>query len=398
MALSDAIDSRRAGGLSSDDASLAGGRLLFVDNLRWTMIVLVLSMHAADTYSPFGNWYYKEAHPVGFGTALVFATYQSLLQAFFMALLFFLAGYFAAGSYDRKGFALFLRDRIIRLGIATLLYMLVLGPLTQYFLSRTWGSGGFGYQWLTHLHDGEWQSETGPMWFCAALLVFSAIYACCRLLRPSRPPLERLLHHPGNSDVLAFLAVLAATTFLLRIVLPEDRSILNMHFGDFPQYLLMFAAGVAAFRGRWLTTLSERFCLRWAALTLIPAVPLFALLILRGGAFQDDLSRYAGGFNLVSAGKCLWEALICTGVSLLLLAIYRRWFDRQGSLARRLSDCAFGVYWIHPPLLISAALLLQGLAAPAIIKAALLTFLAAALSYGVVMLVLRRTPLLRAIL
>jgi hypothetical protein len=362
------------------------------------MIVLVLSMHAADTYSPFGNWYYKEAHPVGFGAALVFATYQSLLQAFFMALLFFLAGYFAAGSYDRKGFALFLRDRIVRLGIPTLLYMLVLGPLTQYFLSRTWGSGGFGYQWLTHLHDGEWQSETGPMWFCAALLVFSAIYASFRVLRPNRPPLERPNHHPGNSDVLAFLAVLAATTFLLRIVLPEDRSVLNMHFGDFPQYLLMFAAGVAAFRGRWLTTLSERFCLRWAALTLIPAVPLFAQLILRGGALQDDLSRYAGGFNLVSAGKCLWEALICTGVSLLLLAIYRRWFDRQGPLARRLSDCAFGVYCIHLPLLISAALLLRELAAPGIIKAALLTFLAAALSYGVVMLVLRRTPLLRAIL
>ena len=30
-------------------------RLLFIDNIRWSMIILVLSMHAVDTYSPFGN-------------------------------------------------------------------------------------------------------------------------------------------------------------------------------------------------------------------------------------------------------------------------------------------------------------------------------------------------------
>src|SRR4030095_14518210 len=33
-------------------------RLAFIDNIRWTMILLGLSMHAADTYSPLGSWYY----------------------------------------------------------------------------------------------------------------------------------------------------------------------------------------------------------------------------------------------------------------------------------------------------------------------------------------------------
>ena len=35
-------------------------RLAFVDNVRWVMILLVLYMHAAVTYSPFGGWYYRE--------------------------------------------------------------------------------------------------------------------------------------------------------------------------------------------------------------------------------------------------------------------------------------------------------------------------------------------------
>ena len=33
-------------------------RLHFIDNISWSMIILVLSMQASDTWSPFGNWYY----------------------------------------------------------------------------------------------------------------------------------------------------------------------------------------------------------------------------------------------------------------------------------------------------------------------------------------------------
>ena len=36
---------------------------------------------------------------------LFFGIYQSFLQAFFMAVLFFIAGYFSAAAYDRKGFS-----------------------------------------------------------------------------------------------------------------------------------------------------------------------------------------------------------------------------------------------------------------------------------------------------
>jgi len=32
----------------------------------------VLSMHACDTYSPFGNWYYVDRQQTGIGTKLFF--------------------------------------------------------------------------------------------------------------------------------------------------------------------------------------------------------------------------------------------------------------------------------------------------------------------------------------
>lgn len=363
-------------------------RLLFIDNIRWSMIILVLSMHACDTYSPFGNWYYVDRPPSGLATKLFFGVYQSFLQAFFMAALFFIAGYFAAAAFDRKGLATFARDRFVRLGLPTLLYMLVIGPLTQYFLSWTWGSGGFAHQWLVHLKDGEWLSETGPMWFCAALLAFSLLYGLLRQAGWREASVE-----PGGRAMAIFIAIMAGTTFLVRIAVDEGASVLNMHPGDFPQYLLMFAAGCFGYRGAWFATLSDRVALRWAALALAASVPVFVAIVVFGGALQGDTHLYSGGFNAVSAGKCLWEALVCVGMGPLMLSVYWRYFGEQGPLARFLSDNAFGVYLIHPPILIAAAILLHPLAWPAITKTTLLTAIAAISSFAASAFILRKTPL-----
>jgi glucan biosynthesis protein C len=382
-----------AAGGSAGAAARGAQRLLFIDNIRWSMIILVLSMHACDTYSPFGNWYYVDRQQTGFGTTLFFGVYQSFLQAFFMAVLFFIAGYFSAAAYDRKDFAPFLRDRFVRLGLPTLLYMLVIGPLTQYFLSWTWGKGGFGHQWLVHIEDGEWLSETGPMWFCAALLLFSIIYGLIRLSgwKEGRIGLHGDLR--GLMAIALFVAAMAASTFLVRIAVRGDASVLNVHPGDFPQYVLMFLAGAFGYRGNWMAELSDRACFRGAWLSLSLCIPLFAALVLFGGGLQGDTALYTGGFNPVSAGKCLWEALVCVGMGLLMLAVYRRYFDVQGPVARWLSDNAFGVYLIHPPVLIGSAILLHAWALNAIAKALLLTAIAAIGSFAVSALVLRKSPL-----
>jgi len=368
-------------------------RLLFIDNIRWSMIILVLSMHACDTYSPFGNWYYVDRQKTDLGTALFFGLYQSFLQAFFMAALFFIAGYFAAAAYDRKGFAPFVRDRFLRLGVPTLLFMLVIGPLTQYFLSWTWGSGGFAHQWFKHIRDGEWLSETGPMWFCAALLVFSIVYGLIRRSGRSEPRISPGDDRASSLWLAGFVIVMAASTFLVRIGIDEGASVLNVHPGDFPQYVLMFAAGALGCRGNWMSGLPERFCIRFGTVALVGSVPLIAVLILFGGGLQGETQQYSGGFNWVSAGKCLWESLVCVGMGLLMLAVYRRHFDRQGPVSKWLSDNAFGVYLIHPPVLIGAAILLHTLAWNAIAKALLLTALAAVGSFAASAFVLRKSPL-----
>jgi glucans biosynthesis protein C len=371
-------------------------RMLFIDNIRWTMILLVLSMHATDTYSPFGDWYYTERSQTTFTTALIFGSYQSVLQAFFMGLLYFVAGFFVAPSYDRKGFARFVRDRGIRLGVPTALYMLIIGPLTQYFLSQSWGSGGFAYQWVLHLRDGEVLSETGPMWFAAVLLVFSLLYACFRVVTGFAVEFEGAL--PSGKVIGGFIALMACATFIVRIFSPQDVAVLNVHPGDLPQYALMFSAGIVAHHHRWLESLSTRSGMSLAVGLLVTSLVLFAILLVHGGAVRGDTSLYAGGFNIVSFGKSVWESLVCVGASLAIIVGYRRVFNRQGRLATLLSENAFAVYLFHPPVIIAIAILLHEVAGPPLLKAALLTLAAAFITFSFAALVLRRVPLLRRVL
>ena len=85
-------------------AAPSGPRLEFIDNLRWVMIILVVSMHGrCDLQSPGepGN-FMEEAKP-GQIVLVVFAAYQMFLQAFLHGVALSDRGIFVPGAFDRKG-------------------------------------------------------------------------------------------------------------------------------------------------------------------------------------------------------------------------------------------------------------------------------------------------------
>jgi fucose 4-O-acetylase-like acetyltransferase len=172
------------------------------------MIILVISMHAADTYSPFGSWYFVDRRPISPITTLVFGAWQMYLQAFFMGLLFFIAGHFVPPSFERKGAIGFLRDRAIRLGIPVLLYMFVVGPVTEYYVAHSWTSTdptSFGNEWMKHIRNGQFLQENGPLWFCLALLIFSVGYALFGSVWPTKVRTKNQGHKSHQPQPSSFL-------------------------------------------------------------------------------------------------------------------------------------------------------------------------------------------------
>ncbi len=365
------------------------------------MIVLVLSMHAADTYSTLGNWYYQEKSHVGHATLFAFWTYQAFLQAFFMGLLFFLAGYFVPRAFDRKGARAFLRDRWKRLGTPTLFYVFILGPLTEYYIAGSWRPNpriSFLHEWIIYIERLRFPGGTGPMWFCAALLIFCWVYVLVRPLLPRQPSGDGHAAPPSNGMVLSLVVAIAAVTFCVRLVQPSNTSLYNMHLADFSQYVLLFGAGILAYRRRWLERIPFDFGVRWLVAALVLGAVIWLCLAAFGGAAENDFARYGGGLYWQSAAMNFWESLVCVGMCLGLIVVYREHVNTAGRFATFLADNAFAVYLFHPPILIAIALALRGVLLPPAIKVVVLTVLTAIASFGLSAAMLRRTPVLRAML
>ncbi len=378
----------------------AAGRLAWIDQLRTLAIVLVVNMHACVTYSHVGSWYVVESPDPPLLTKVLFVFWQGHLQAFFMGILFLVAGYFAHGSLVRRGPGGFVRERLMRLGAPTLFYMLVLNPVILLVINPNRNDyGPLPGAYASYLTSGRFLGGTGPMWFAAALLIFSAVLAAWRALRPlPGPAAAPEPSAPGAAAVATWGAALVAATFLTRTVEPVDSSVLNMQLCYFPQYVLAFGTGVAAARGRWLQALARSPLARragWAGLVLGPVA--LALVLVKMGVLRGAISRdFAGGWNPTALAFAAWEQLAGLGLGLGALAFCSGKLDVSTPLSRWLSDRSFGVYLFHPPLLILITVAMRPFTADAFFKVSLLTAACLGASY-LVSDIARRIPGLRAL-
>jgi glucans biosynthesis protein C len=352
-------------GSASPTAPAKGSRLLFVDNLRWVMIVLVVVVHLAVTYSGLGGWYYKDHGELGMTSFLAFAFLEMHLQAFFMGLLFLVAGYFVPGAYDRKGPKKFLADRAFRLGLPTLLYALVIEPfiaiallgyLQQHNLS-------LGAAYAGYIVTLQFLAGTGPLWFTLALLVFSGVYIVMRLATKRRGLWETAQSKvPSQRSLLALAGGIAVGAFLVRLVLPIGTEILNLQLCFFVQYVVLFIVGTQAYRGDWLRRLPDGTgvsCLRWGG---IGGPVAWLTMMWLGGARTGDFSPFFGGLRWQSGAYAAWESFFCVTMCVGLVVWFRDHFDWQGRFAKFMSDNAFAVYVFHAPILVSLAKVFHGVA------------------------------------
>jgi glucan biosynthesis protein C len=376
-------------------------RLLFIDNLRAAMIVLVVTIHAAVTYSGVGSWYYTENNSadVDRPSLLLFLIYETHIQAFFMGLLFLVAGYFTPAAYDRKGARRFIADRAVRLGGPTVLYALLIHPLLVYGLTKAQSRqhstlAGF---YLDYFERLGFLSGTGPLWFAAALLVFSIAYAGFRLASHNPSP-RPTLHVPSTPALFPLGLIIAVTSFLIRVRQPIGSSVLNMQLCFFAQYVILFCAGTVAYRHDALTAIPRRRGFSWLIAALLLGPPLWAATLCLGGLFTTGLDPFAGGWHWQSAAYATWESLFCVFVSGGLITLFREKLNRQGPFARYLSANAFAVYVFHAPVLVAIALAMRSLHAPPLLKFVLLSSLGLAASFLLSSLVLRRIPPLRRLL
>jgi fucose 4-O-acetylase-like acetyltransferase len=407
---------------------------MYIDNLRTVLIIGVILGHLSVTYGLPAAWYYKEG---GETSDLVTGLGLFLLVlglGFAMGLFFLMAGYFTPAAYDRTGTGRFLLDRIKRLGLPLLLFEVVINPIVHYMVDVHGGDctgslydcqfQGTFFQYLQEYPRlMKYSIGDGPVWTLMALLIFSLFYALWRLLvrrplaeragepareragerateRAGERATERAPHSvPGNAAIAWFALAIGICTFIVRLwakvlVFYEP---LHLEFAHFPQYIALFIAGTQAYRGDWLTRFADHQARlwRWVALGCVLVLP--AMLIWFGALSGEVDERVTGGANLYSLVYSLWEGFLSVSMVVSLLAWFRRSYNRQGSLARLMSESTMAVYVLHPAIIVPFTLLLSDFRLQLNLKFLLVSPLAIALCY-LVCAGLRRVPFARAVI
>lgn len=362
-------------------------RIFYIDNLRVFLTFLVVAHHSAAPYSNLDVWPNWQ-EPASSTAALPLDLLLLVNQTFFMGLFFLLSGYFAPGATDRKGPGRFAVDRLKRLGIPFLGFIVLLRPffiLPTYLDPPAATRPSFAVYYFT-----SW--EVGHAWFLEMLLIFSLVYALSRHLRTTAEPVRsRPLR---RRDLLAFALVLAVVTYAWRIFVPLStyEPVLGLPDAAYlPQYALLFAVGVAAYRRRWFTTLPRRsgwFGVLCVAVSFVP----MAL----GGYRGFESSGALDGHDLARLALAAWESLFAVGVILVLLRVFERFVAGTSRFSRCLADNSFALYLVHVPVIVGAVAVLESVDAAPVAKFLLTLVLAAAGSWAISG-ALRRVPAVRAV-
>ncbi|MEV7008549.1 acyltransferase [Streptosporangium sp. NPDC051022] len=362
-----AVQTGRGGqvGQTGEGGRKAATRLLAIDNLRIVLTVLVVIHHVALTYGDIPLWFYVEPAKDPSGRLLDLLVMVD--QAFFMGFFFLISGFFTPGSHDRKGGRGFVRDRLVRLGVPLLVFLLLLRPLVTLGVYADYA--GMPY-WKFYI--GSW--DPGPMWFVEVLIVFVLAYALWRRLKG---PLETRVSVPRARWIVLFTLGLSAATFLWRFPVPVGTyvPVLGLPSPFFlPQYVAMFAAGLVAFRRGWFETLPRRAALLGFLAAALVSATLLPLSFVTDGPVAQALTA-------------TWESTFAVGLIVALVVWFRERFDHQGPRGRFLSEQAYTVYVIHPLVLVAVGYALRGLNAAAIVKFAVATVIALPLCWGLAYLV-----------
>ncbi len=386
-------------------------REYYIDNLRTMIIALVIMLHLAVTYSSLGLWYYNERVANGFFGQMFFATFQTFAQSFSMGLMFLLAGYFTPASFDKKGFGKFFIDRFRRLVIPALLYLLIVTPFVCWTevpgRPFTEGAATFTEFYGNYLRTGGMKLlGIGPMWFAVALFGFSVFYALARLLLPATGTYNSEKKEV-NLVLAAAISAVAAGAFLLRLFFPIGSIFWGMQLCYFSQYVLLFAAGIFAYRKNFFERLTPATGKKWLAAGLIASTA--GLIALKIAAGMYDLSTFtivtnppggtfAGGVSWKTISYAILESFIAVSLSAGLITLFREKVNFSNSLTTSLTGSSFAVYMFHPPIIIAVTLAMQALLILPVAKWVIASVISVPLCFVLAYFVFLKIPILKRIL
>lgn len=377
-------------------------RIYFVDYLRGALVSLVILHHTAITYGGSGSFYYTEpaTDPVA---SLVLTLLTNFNQAWFLGAFFLLSAYFTPGSFDRKGAKLFIKDRLIRLFIPLAVFFFVINPLTIYLAFYHMTADQLVQQGITapmglNLTFITQSVGTGPLWFVELLLIFEFGYVIWRVAVRDRATKEAR-SFPSYRKIAAFILILAAAAYALRIVVPLDAQVLGFpSLFDLPQYLSFFIVGTMAARGDWLRKMPDAMAKRFFEIALIASATLLVLAIIGTEVSSLGWGSLVGYGSLSSAIYALWDSTFAVGMTMFAISFFRKRFNSPGRLWSFATKNFYAAYFLQATVIVMfSALVLYQVQLESLLKFGLAAVMIVPSTWGLAYLI-RKIPLVDRVL
>lgn len=335
-------------------------RLHGLDNLRTFLIFLVVLVHAGVVYESSGFMapYWIVDDP---STSDLPGLLNLILDLFVMPTIFFIAGYFAPVSLERKGSWGFLKAKLRRLMLPWVVAVFTLIPLHNMLFLYSRGLPQEG--WTTYFHFSNGTISMSWLWFLPVLFLYDVLYL---LLRKLNLPIHRL-----------GLGWAVAAVFVLGVGYCELLSELNWigwtktPLMDFQNerllpYFLVFLLGSLCYHKGVLET-DKRNKKLYLAVNATAWIPINIYVVVLLNFFLRP------GQYILSAridGLLLWVCSHLSMLSLLYCAVttFKYYFNRQGRLGGVLNRLSYNVYIIHVVVMGPIALILLDTDLPALVK------------------------------
>ena len=306
-------------------------RKLWIDNLRWVTVLLVLFYHVFYFYNNKGVF----GGIGGFGDG---PQYQDvvmyILYPWFMPLLFLLAGISARYSLAKHSAREWFKARTRKLLVPSTIGLFVFHWMVGYFNTVVASREGV-FDGLPAV--GKYMlmavSGTGPLWFIQVLWLLCLVLLLLRALDRK----DRLWTICGKANIvwIVLMGVLFWVGEQTLIANPRPESadgLWNLYKPLF--YLIPFLMGYFVFSH---DEVQEKTGKAWG--------PLMACAVVAGGILigttfgQDNTSpQYLG-----SPLNCLYGWLMC----LAMMGWFKARFDHTGSFAAYMTRSSFGIYIVH---------------------------------------------------
>jgi glucan biosynthesis protein C len=377
-------------------------RLYFLDNLRIALTILVIAHHVGQSYGPTGgSWPIQEP-----ARAAVLGPFFTVNRSFFMSLFFLISGYLMVMSYDRSRPIAFIKSRLLRLGIPLVLFFVLVIPLQQYLCHSHNGDlrdMGFWQYYTLHyfgagVRPADWKGPAWPemnfghLWYVEHFLIVSLCYAALRLTwrRPVRenPAVARPLRHWA---IVVFGLAIAVASGTIRIWYPIDKWIgllgfIQVAFADVPRDLSFFILGAVAYRRGWFLGVSRQMGWIWLWIGFTLAVLWYAFSL---GHLWPVFRITCEDMRFIYP---VWEALLCCGICIGSLVLFRERLNHQSRLGKVLAENQYAAYVFHVPVVVFVQYVVAGIALLPLTKFILVTAVSVPLTFLLSAAI--RTPML----